>query len=81
MEALAVANRGHVLAYGDDVYTRRAAAQFAELFGRAVEVLFVWGGSGANVTALASMWRPAGAVICTDIAHINVDETASIFRA
>src|SRR5262249_12355482 len=48
-----------------------------ELFGRAVDVFFVWGGSGANVMALASLWRPAGAAICTDISHIHVDETAS----
>ena len=77
LAALAAANHGHVLAYGDDEYTRRAVDQFQELFDRPVEVFFVWGGSGANVMALASMWRPAGAVICTDIAHINIDETAS----
>ena len=55
----------------------RPTAAFDELFGATVEVYFVWGGSGANVMALASMWRPAGAVICTDVAHIHVDETAS----
>lgn len=77
LDAIAAANHGHVLAYGDDPYTRSATAQFNELFGRPVDVYFVWGGSGANVMALASVWRPAGAVICTDIAHINVDETAS----
>lgn len=31
-------------------------------------------GTGANVTALAAMTRPYEAVICTDCAHINVDE-------
>jgi len=77
LEAIARANHGHVLAYGDDHITRAAAAKFDELFGREVDVFFVWGGSGANVMALASMWRPAGAVICTDVSHIHVDETAS----
>jgi len=77
MEALAAANAGHALAYGDDTHTEAAIRRFAEVFGRAVSVWFVWGGSGANVMALASLWRPAGAVICTDIAHIHVDETAS----
>jgi threonine aldolase len=75
--ALSAVNEGHVLAYGDDPYTRAAAGAFDEIFGRAVDVFFVWGGSGANVMALASLWRPAGAVVCTDIAHIHVDETAS----
>ena len=31
-------------------------------------------GTGANVTALAALTRPFEAVICTDCAHINVDE-------
>jgi threonine aldolase len=77
LDALAAANSGHVLAYGEDRYTEAAYRQFAAVFGRDVPVFFVWGGSGANVMALASLWRPGGSVICTDAAHINVDETAS----
>ena len=41
------------------------------------EVLFVWGGSGANVLSLATMVGPAQAVVCTESAHINVDETGA----
>jgi threonine aldolase len=37
----------------------------------------VWGGTGANVLALSSLLSPAGAVVCTDAAHINVDETGA----
>jgi threonine aldolase len=77
MEALQRANAGHALAYGDDRITRAADGAFAELFGRSVDVFYTWGGSGANVMALASLWRPAGAVVCTDVAHIHIDETAS----
>ena len=77
LAALADANDGHVLAYGNDVHTQRVERAFGELFGRAVETFLVWGGSGGNVLALSSLWRPGGGVVCTDSAHINVDETAS----
>ena len=37
----------------------------------------VWGGTGANNVALASMLGPAQAVVCTEGSHINVDETGA----
>ena len=77
MEALAAANHGHALAYGDDPWTKQTEALMRELFGVAAETFLVWGGTGANVTALASMLRPAQAVVCTNWAHINVDETGA----
>ena len=52
-------------------------ARFRDLFGGGCEVLFVWGGTGANVVALASMLGPAQAVVCTEGSHINVDETGA----
>jgi len=77
LEALGRANRGHALAYGYDEMTAAADRLFCELFGRTVAPFYVWGGSGANVMALMAFARPADAVICTDISHINVDETGS----
>lgn len=77
LDAVGAANEGHVLAYGNDDHTRRAEQVFRELFGRDVATFLVWGGSGGNVLALSSLWRPGGAVVCTDSAHIHVDETAS----
>jgi threonine aldolase len=77
LEALVAANEGHVLAYGNDVITRRAEAAFNDLFGRDVRTLFVYGGTGANVLALASMLSPAECVVCTDWSHINMDETGA----
>lgn len=77
LEAIAAVNHGHAVAYGDDPVTRRAEALFDEIFGRAVDTFFVWNGTGANVLALATCLRPAGAVVCTDCAHINVDETGA----
>ncbi len=77
LEALIEANSGHAVAYGDDPWTQAAARRFDDLFGRHVESLMVWGGTGANVLALASLLSPAGAVVCTDASHINLDETGA----
>lgn len=74
LEAIIAANEGDTIAYGDDPYTERAAEIFRQHFGADAEPFLVMNGTGANVTALATMTRPFEAVICTDCAHINVDE-------
>ena len=74
LDALRSANQGHAVAYGDDVYTETAAGLFRERFGGRAEVFFVFGGTGANVSALAAVTRPFEAVVCAETAHINVDE-------
>ena len=73
-DALRSADRGHAVAYGDDVYTETAVRLFRERFGEGAEVFFVFGGTGANVSALAAVTRPFQAVVCAETAHINVDE-------
>ena len=77
MEALNQANAAHATAYGDDPWTAQACSAFSDLFGQQVETFMVWNGTGANVLALATMLSPAGAVICSDSAHIHVDETGA----
>ena len=74
MDAVRAANQGHAVAYGDDAYTEAAAGKIRELFGAGAEVFFVFGGTGANVTALAAVTRPHNAIVCAETAHINVDE-------
>ena len=80
IEAIAAANRGPALAYGDDPWTAAAVAQIRELFSAPVEVLLCWGGTGANVVGLASVLQPWQSVICTDSAHIVVDECGAPAR-
>jgi threonine aldolase len=70
-------NVGHALAYGDDDETRACERRFSELFGRDVATFLTFNGTGANVLALTALARPGDAVICTDWAHINVDETGA----
>src|SRR5580693_7605477 len=52
LEALARVNQGHVVAYGDDPYTRSAIARFEEHFGPGIDVFFTFNGTGANVLGL-----------------------------
>ncbi|HRA49910.1 low specificity L-threonine aldolase [Actinotalea sp.] len=77
LAALAAANGGHQVSYGEDVYTERLGEVMHGHFGRAVEVFPVFNGTGANVLALQSMLPPWGAAICAETAHINVDENGA----
>jgi threonine aldolase len=74
LEAMARANHGHVVAYGDDPYTRSAIAKFEEHFGAEIDVFFTFNGTGANVLGLQALTRPYHAVLCSDYAHIYTDE-------
>jgi len=74
LEAIARANQGHVVAYGDDPYTRSAIAKFEEHFGSGIDVFFTFNGTGANVLGLQALNKPYHAVLCSDYAHIYTDE-------
>lgn len=77
LQSLISANEGHALAYGDDRWTHEAQARFRDLFGPASETFLVWNGTGANVMALATMVQPADCVVCSEWAHIAVDEAGA----
>ena len=77
LEALAAANVGHAVAYGDDDVTRACEAAFDELFGRHVDTFLTYNGTGANMVALAALLGPAEAVVCTSSSHVNVDEAGA----
>jgi threonine aldolase len=74
LAAIAAANDGHQIAYGEDAYTARLQEVFAAHFGDGVEAFPVFNGTGANVVGLQSMLPRWGAVIAASTAHINVDE-------
>ena len=77
LDAIAAANEGHQIAYGEDVYTARLHDVFAEHFGDGVQVFPVFNGTGANVVGLQSMIPRWGAVVCAKTAHINTDEAGA----
>lgn len=74
LAAIAAANDGHQVAYGEDAYTARLQEVMAQHFGEGVEAFPVFNGTGANVVGLQSMLPRWGAVISASTAHINVDE-------
>ena len=77
LEAIAAANAGHAGAYGADPWTARAEALVAEHFGGDARAFFVFNGTGANVASVDALTRPFEAVICTDVAHMHMDECAA----
>jgi len=74
LAAIAEANGGHQIAYGEDVYTARLGEVMKQHFGERTEVFPVFNGTGANVTSLTSMLPRWGAVVSAKTAHINTDE-------
>ncbi|MDX9694647.1 MAG: low specificity L-threonine aldolase [Bacteroidales bacterium] len=74
LKAIAEANNGHTIAYGDDIYTRNAKARFYGHFGNDIEIYFVFIGTAANVLGLNAATRSWNSVICAETAHINTDE-------
>jgi threonine aldolase len=77
MEALAQANAGHAASYGADEITARTIEKFRSLFGKQTAVFFVYNGTGANVLGLQALTRSFNSIICSDLAHINVDESTA----
>lgn len=74
LDAIAAANDGHAVAYGEDPWTRRLEDRIREHFGEAARAYPVFNGTGANVLCLELLGRPHQAVVCSAGAHINADE-------
>ena len=78
LAALVAANAaGHVLSYGDDPWTRRAAERIDTVFERPCRTFFVFNGTAANALSLAALARPYNAVIAHAFSHIETDEASA----
>lgn len=77
LAALAAANGGHQVSYGEDQYTERLQEVMEQHFGAGIECFPVFNGTGANVLSLQSLLPRWGAVICASTAHINMDENGA----
>jgi len=78
MDALINANVGHHAAYGDDDYTKYAQELFRSVFGPKSSAYFVFTGTAANILALENTSHSFSAIICSEHAHINVDECGAM---
>lgn len=74
LAAIAEANRGDAMPYGNDALTQQVESKFADLFETEVKVFLVATGSAANSLALATLSPAYGAIYCHEEAHIHVDE-------
>ena len=74
LKAIDEVNQGHVIAYGDDPYTAQVIDKFKEHFGNDIDVYFVFNGTAANVLGITALTRSFNSIICSDLAHLHVDE-------
>lgn len=71
------ANVGDAPPYGTDPWTAEAQKMIQEAFKRPCQVYFIPTGTGSNVLALKLACRRHESIICTDIAHINCQESGA----
>ncbi|UGQ10876.1 low specificity L-threonine aldolase [Yinghuangia sp. ASG 101] len=74
LAAIALANDGHQVAYGEDAYSAHLDEVFRAHFGPRARAYPVFNGTGANVVALQAVTERWESVICAESAHIHVDE-------
>jgi len=73
-QAMADANTGFAVSYGDDPITDNACKLIRDTFETDCQVFFVFNGTAANSLALASLCRSYHSVICHELAHVETDE-------
>ncbi len=75
LAAVALANGGRQVAYGEDDYTANLEQIIRSHFGATAKAFPVFNGTGANVVALQAVTDRWGAVICAgERAHQHTDE-------
>ena len=81
IDAIVAANTGAMPSYADDAVTGHAADALRAAFDSPdADVLFALTGTGANIVALAAAVRPWEQILCSDIAHVIVDEAGGVVR-
>jgi threonine aldolase len=79
LTAIARANAGDVIAYGDDDTSHRASELLCAQSG-AAQAFLVFNGTAANVLGISLLLRPYEGVICAETSHLNVDECGAAER-
>ena len=76
LQALNAANQLDT-AYDGDQWSERLDGAFSDLFGTPVRALWVTTGTAANCLGLATLCPPQGAILCHEMAHVEVDEAGA----
>lgn len=77
LQAVAEANEACAPSYGSDLWTEEAQKIIQEIFKAKCKVFIVPTGTGANIFGLKLACRRHESVICTDIAHIQYQESGA----
>jgi threonine aldolase len=77
MNAVVEANQDYAPSYGSDGYTEEAQKLIQYALGAKCKVFMMPTGTGANIVALKLACRRHESVICTDIAHIQYQESGA----
>jgi threonine aldolase len=77
VKAIVEANEGPAAPYGSDLWTEAAQKLIQGVFRSDCKVFMVPTGTGSNVLALKLSCRPHESVVCTDIAHIQYQESGA----
>jgi len=72
--AMAEANQGHEVSYGNDTWTAKASNLIRDVFETNCEVFFVFNGTAANSLSLASLCQSFHSILCHELAHVEVAE-------
>jgi threonine aldolase len=72
--AMAEANQGHEVSYGNDTWTEKAANLIRDVFETNCEVFFVFNGTSANSLSLASLCQSYHSILCHELGHIETSE-------
>jgi threonine aldolase len=72
--AMAAANQGHEVSYGDDTWTEKASNLLREVFETNCEVFFVFNGTSANSLSLASLCQSYHSILCHELSHVEGSE-------
>jgi threonine aldolase len=76
-DAIARANSGYSLAYGNDDWTRTLERRMSEFFEREVATFLVATGTAANAFAVAHFCQPWNSVLCHEASHLMTDEAGA----
>lgn len=77
LQSIIEANEGDAAPYGGDPWTENAQHLIQKALGAPCKVFFIPSGTGANVLALKIATKRYESIICTDIAHINFQESGA----
>jgi threonine aldolase len=72
--AMEAANTNHAPSYGEDRWNDEAVRIIREIFETDCDVFFVFTGTSANALAVASACAPFESALCSEQAHLIVDE-------